>query len=70
MTKQEIIKELHGQEILSTKYEGCVGVFQDKVFYLGKVIDTLDTKKKALVLFNELFDYEFGSGINVMSEFL
>ena len=70
ITKEQIIEDLEGQEFLSIKYAGCVGVTGGKVYYEGKVIDILNTKKKALDLFNEMFEYEFGSGVNIMSEFL
>jgi len=55
----EYLEVLDGQEILSSYYEGCVGINKKQVIYEGKVIDTLN-KEKAGILLDEMFENEFG----------
>lgn len=55
------LNQMDGEEILSTKYEGCVFVSGKKVIKAGNVIDTLDTDDKINTLWNELVKNEFGT---------
>ena len=57
---REILKSLDGQEIRSLRYEGVVGVKGNKIIREGKVIDTINTNKKASKLMSEAFYDEFG----------
>jgi len=59
MTKNQILKELDGCEILSIQFEGCVAVHDGKVkTHRGLIVPT---KAQAQELFQEAFEEEFGT---------
>ena len=66
MTKQEIIKTLEGQEVLSIQFEGIVAIKDGKVinYHDGKMINPTIAQWKEL--FQEAFEQEFGTR-NVMT---
>lgn len=57
----EILKDLQGEEISSLRYEGVVGVEGNKIIQNGKVIDTINTNKKAKLLSHEKTYDEYGT---------
>ncbi len=61
MTKKELLKTMEGHEILSTKFEKCVGIIDGQIWAEGKIIDPKPTKKTLNALWGELFYQEFGT---------
>lgn len=57
---KDMLKLLDGTEVVSLKYEGCVGIKGTKVIQDGTVVDQLDTPDKIKELFNEMFQNEMG----------
>lgn len=55
---KEILETMNGCEILSMKYEGCVGVRGKDVISFGEIIDTLDTDEKVSELWAEFLEQE------------
>ena len=60
LNSRKILKSLNGQEISSLHYEGVIGIKGKKIMSEGKVIDTINTNKKAKDLMDEAFYDEFG----------
>jgi len=60
LASRKALKLLDGQEIRSLHYENVVGVKGNKIISEGKVIDTINTNKKANELMDEAFYDEFG----------
>ena len=58
VTKNEIKNALNGEEIISTTYEGVVGVEGNNLVKEGKVIKTLKTKKEWCDLLHEHAGWE------------
>ena len=54
----EIKNMLHGCEILSVNYEGCVSIEAGQVIQEGKQIDLLNTHKKVIAIWNEYLEQE------------
>lgn len=58
--KETLLGILEGQEVISTEFEGCVGIINGEVVYYGEVVCSKPTIKQLEVLVLDLADYELG----------
>ena len=62
---KELLKQMNGCEVKSSKYEGVVGIEGNEVIQLGEVVDYLNTDEKVREIWREYCEDE---GINEETE--
>lgn len=61
LTRAEYLEALEGQEVRSIRFEGVVGIHDGKLYRDGELIDIPLSTDILRILFNELFENEFGT---------
>ncbi len=59
--RDEYLRALEGQEVISRTFESVVGVIEGKIYRNGEVVVDEPTSEQLRTLFNELFENEFGT---------